>query len=64
MVGHTHQPMWYRSPEGRLVINPGSVVSMPVIDTSRTFAVADLSTMDVTFHAVESGEVIPLAPWN
>ncbi len=64
VVGHTHQPMWYRCPAGRLVINPGSVVSMPVIDTSRSFAVADLDSMEVTFHAVESGEPIPLDPWD
>jgi predicted phosphodiesterase len=56
--------MWYRSPAGRLVVNPGSVVSMPVVDSSRTFAVADLATMEVTFHQVESGEPIPLAPWD
>ena len=24
----------------------------------------DLANMDVTFHAVESGEPIPLAPWD
>jgi putative phosphoesterase len=64
VVGHTHQPMWYRSPEGGLVINPGSVVSMPIIDSSKTFAVADLANMVVTFHQVESGEPIPLAPWD
>ena len=64
VVGHTHQPMWYRSPEGGLVVNPGSVVSMPVVDLSRTFAVADLANLNVTFHAVESGEPIPLAPWD
>jgi predicted phosphodiesterase len=56
--------MWYRSPEGGLVVNPGSVVSMPVVDLSRTFAVADLANLNVTFHAVESGEPIPLAPWD
>ena len=64
VVGHTHQPMWYRSPEGGLVVNPGSVVSMPVVDLSRTFAVADLANLNVTFHAVESGEPIPPAPWD
>ena len=26
VVGHTHQPMWFRCPDG-LVVNPGSVVS-------------------------------------
>ncbi len=64
VVGHTHQPMWYRSPEGGLVINPGSVVSMPVIDSSRSFAVVDLAALVVSFHVVETGEPIPLDPWQ
>ncbi len=63
VVGHTHQPMWYRGPGGRLVINPGSVVSMPVVDSSRTFAVADLDGMEVRFHLVETGAPIELEPW-
>ena len=46
VVGHTHRPMWYRSPAGGLVVNPGSVVSLPVIDSSRTFAVVDLAESD------------------
>ena len=64
VVGHTHQPMWYRSPAGRLVVNPGSVVSMPVIDSSRSFAVADLAKMEVTFHSVESSDLLALDPWD
>jgi putative phosphoesterase len=64
VVGHTHQPMWYRSPGGGLVVNPGSVVSLPVVDSSRTFAVVNMATLDVTFHHVEGGETIPLDPWD
>jgi len=63
VVGHTHQPMWYRSPSGRLVVNPGSLVSMPVIDTSRTFAVVELALLEVTFYDVETGDPVPLDPW-
>lgn len=63
VVGHTHRPMWYRCPEG-LVINPGSVVSMPVVETSRTFALVDLDTLEPTFHDVESGRRIELEPWE
>jgi putative phosphoesterase len=62
-VGHTHRPMWYRCPDG-LVLNPGSVVSMPVIDSSRTFALLDLDTLEPTFHDVESGQVIEVEPWE
>ena len=63
VVGHTHQPMWFRCPEG-LVINPGSVVSMPVVDSSRTFAVIDLDTLEPTFHDVETGRSVEVEPWH
>jgi putative phosphoesterase len=62
VVGHTHEPMWYRCDRG-LVVNPGSTVSMPVVKTSRTFALVDLAAMTVTFHDVESGEPIEVQPW-
>ncbi len=62
IVGHTHQPMWYRCERG-LVVNPGSIISAPVVRTSRTFALADLESLSVTFHDVESGRVIPKEPW-
>ena len=40
--------MWYRCDLG-LVVNPGSVVSMPVVKSSRTFAlVEDLSDAELT----------------
>jgi putative phosphoesterase len=63
VVGHTHRPMWFRCPEG-LAINPGSVVSMPVVETSRTFALIDLETLEPTFHDVESGRVVEVEPWH
>ena len=63
VVGHTHQPMWFRCPEG-LVVNPGSVVSAARIDSSRTFALVDLDLLEVTFHDVESGEKVEVDPWN
>lgn len=61
--GHTHRPMWFRCPEG-LVVNPGSVVSMPVVDSSRTFALVDLETLEVSFHDVESGRERDVAAWH
>jgi putative phosphoesterase len=64
VVGHTHQPMWYQSPSGRLVVNPGSVVSVPVIDSSRTFAVVDIPRLTVTFHELESGQIVSVDPWD
>jgi putative phosphoesterase len=62
IVGHTHRPMWFRCPAG-LVVNPGSVVSIPRIDTSRTFAIVDLELLEVTIHDVESGEAIEVESW-
>jgi putative phosphoesterase len=64
VVGHTHQPMWYRSPGGRLVVNPGSVVSLPVVDSSQTFAVVDLERLEVSIHGVETGAPVSLDPWT
>jgi putative phosphoesterase len=63
VVGHTHRPMWFRCPDG-IVVNPGSVVSVPVVDSSRTFALVDLAALEVTFHDVESGREVSVEPWN
>lgn len=60
--GHTHEPMWYDAGH-RLVVNPGSVISAPVVSTSRTFAVLDVDLLTVTFHDVESGEAVAVQPW-
>lgn len=62
VVGHTHAPMWFRCDRG-LVVNPGSIISAPVVRTSRTFALVDLDDLSVTFHDVESGRVVPREPW-
>jgi len=63
IVGHTHKPMWYSGAAG-LVINPGSVISAPVVSTSRTFALLDWTERSVTFHDVESGEAKEVKPWR
>jgi putative phosphoesterase len=63
IIGHTHRPMYFRCPDGA-VINPGSVVSVPLIDSSRTFALLDLDTLEPTFHDVESGQIVDVEPWN
>lgn len=64
VVGHTHQPMWYQSPSGRLVVNSGSIISVPVVDSSRTFAVVDLASLTVSFHGVSTGGRIEVGPWD
>ena len=64
VVGHTHEPMWYRAPSGRLVVNPGSVISAPRVTTSRTFALLDLAMLAVTFHDVETGAEVKVRAWE
>jgi putative phosphoesterase len=64
VVGHTHQPMWYTSPSGGLVVNPGSIISLPVIDSSKTFAVVETGTLQVTFHDLESGLAVSVDCWD
>jgi hypothetical protein len=55
--------MWHACDAG-LVVNPGSVISAPVVKTSRTFALLDLDALAVTFHDVESGEPVEVSPWE
>jgi putative phosphoesterase len=62
VFGHTHVPGWYRCGRG-LAVNPGSVVCAPVVTTSRTFALLDLAALSVTFHEVQTGAVVDVAPW-
>ncbi len=63
VVGHTHRPMWFRCPEG-LVINPGSIISMGRrVETSRSFAMVDLDSLEATFHDVETGRIVAIRPW-
>lgn len=61
--GHTHAPMWYRGPRG-LVVNPGATISIPVVRTSRTFALLDVEALTVSFHDVESGKVLDVPHWK
>jgi putative phosphoesterase len=63
VVGHTHEPMACRTGRG-LVVNPGSVVSASGVSTSRTFALLDLASLAVTFHDVETGDVVTPRPWS
>lgn len=63
VFGHTHEPGVCRLPGG-LFVNPGSVVSAPVVTTSRTFGLLDLVTLEVTFHDVETGGRVEAAPWS
>lgn len=64
VTGHTHEPMLYRSPDGRLIVNPGSVVGAAGVSTSRTFALLDLAAMTASHHDVETGEPVAVRPWS
>jgi predicted phosphodiesterase len=63
VVGHTHEPMWYRCVRG-LVVNPGSLVSAAAVQSSRSFALVDLDEWAVAFHDGESGRATEVAPWG
>lgn len=62
VVGHTHIPMWYRCAEG-LVVNPGSLITEPVVRSSRSFAVVELETLTASFFDVQSGRPIEVPAW-
>lgn len=63
VVGHTHAPMWYRCDRG-LVVNPGSIISVPVVRTSRTFALVETDDLSVSIHDVETGRAQAIEPWK
>jgi putative phosphoesterase len=61
ILGHTHIPMIERSPGGA-VINPGSVMAVPGIQTSYSFAVVELGSLTVRIYEVRTGREIRLDP--
>ena len=63
VVGHTHAPMCFRCERG-LVVNPGSVICLPVVESSRSFALVDLATMLAAFYDVRTGEGLEIPPWS
>jgi putative phosphoesterase len=61
-VGHTHVPMWFRSDRG-LVVNPGSLLCVGSVRSSRSFAVLDIEALTVRFYHAISGRPLEVAPW-
>lgn len=61
ILGHTHIPMIDRQPRGT-IINPGSVLSNPSIQTSHSFAVVDLESQAVRVYDIRLGHVIRRDP--
>lgn len=62
VFGHTHKPAWYRGSKG-LVVNPGSIASIPNLESSRSYAIVDLEALSVTFYKVETGEEVLVRSW-
>ncbi len=61
LLGHTHIPMIDRGPRGT-VINPGSLLGVPGVQTSYTFAVLDVPSLAVRIHEVRTGREIRRDP--
>ncbi len=65
VIGDTHRPLIMVSISGRTVVNPGSVVSMPVVDLFSAGCGGGASAvLEVTFHDVGSGGQVSIEPWN
>ncbi len=63
MLGHTHIPMIERGARGT-VINPGSLLGVPGVQTSYTFAVLDVPNLAVRILEVRTGREIRRDPIN
>jgi putative phosphoesterase len=61
VLGHTHIPMIDRRPRC-LLVNPGSVLGVPGIQTSYSFAVVELETLAVRIFEVRTGREIRRDP--
>jgi predicted phosphodiesterase len=61
MLGHTHIPMVDRAP-GATILNPGSLVGVPGVQTSYTFAIVELASLEVRFYEVRTGREVRRDP--
>jgi predicted phosphodiesterase len=61
ILGHTHIPMIGRGPRGT-VINPGSVLRVPGVPTSYSFAVMDPEVLAVRLFDIRTGREIRRDP--
>ena len=61
ILGHTHIPMIDRGPRGT-IINPGSVVGVPGVQTSYSFAVVDSDALAVRIVDIRTGREIRRDP--
>ena len=61
VLGHTHIPMILRGPRGT-IINPGSVLGVPGVQTSYSFAVVDSVSLAVRVFDIRTGREIRRDP--
>lgn len=61
VLGHTHIPMIDRQPQGTIV-NPGSILGAPGVQTSHSFAVVEVETLAVRVYDIRLGHVIRRDP--
>lgn len=61
ILGHSHLPMIERTARGT-ILNPGSVLGVPGVHTSYSFAVLELESLAVWIHDVRTGREIRRDP--
>ena len=61
ILGHTHIVMIDRA-AGRLIVNPGSVLGVPGVQTSYSYAVLDLDDLSVRVFEIRTGREIRRDP--
>jgi predicted phosphodiesterase len=61
VLGHTHIPMIDRGPRG-MVVNPGSALGVPGVQTSYSFAVLDTGNLSVRVYELRTGREIRRDP--
>jgi predicted phosphodiesterase len=61
VLGHSHIPMIDRGPRGT-IINPGSVLGVPGVQTSYSFAIVDLDDLSVRIFDIRTGREIRRDP--
>ena len=61
VLGHTHFPMIDRTPRG-MIINPGSILGVPGVQTSYSFGILETDTLAVRIYEVRTGRVIRRDP--
>jgi putative phosphoesterase len=61
VLGHTHIAMIDRGPRG-MIVNPGSVLGVPGVQTSYSFAIVDLNDLSVRIVDIRTGREIHRDP--